>query len=168
MTEAATGPILYSLGFLPLVASRVLKHSMNFTPIPCKGPARAMGHLHYPGDLFLETHLHQTSSSIEGTVWLWLVAQSCPTLCDPTDYSPPGSSVHGDSPGKNTGVGCHALAQGTFPTSGLNPALPHCRRFFTLSHEGSPNEGTVHYRLNWLLPTGLEPHPASPALLLQG
>ena len=34
---------------------------------------------------------------------LCLVAQSCPTLCDPMDF-PPGSSVHGDSPGKNTGV----------------------------------------------------------------
>ena len=31
------------------------------------------------------------------------------TLCDPMDCSPPGSSVHGDSPGKNTGVGCHDL-----------------------------------------------------------
>ena len=30
-------------------------------------------------------------------------------FCDPVDYSPTGSSVHGDSPGKNTGVGCHAL-----------------------------------------------------------
>ena len=32
------------------------------------------------------------------------------------DYSQPGSSVHGDSPGKNTGEGCHALLQGIFPT----------------------------------------------------
>ena len=38
---------------------------------------------------------------------LSLVAQSCLTLCDHMDCSPPGSSVHGDSPGKNTGVGCH-------------------------------------------------------------
>ena len=37
--------------------------------------------------------------------------QSCPTLCDPVDCSPPGSSVHGDSPGKNTGLGCHFLLQ---------------------------------------------------------
>ena len=36
---------------------------------------------------------------------LCLVAQSCLTLCDPVDCSPPGSSVHGDFPGKNTGVG---------------------------------------------------------------
>ena len=34
-----------------------------------------------------------------------LVVQSCPTLCDPMDCSPPGPSVHGDSPSKNTGVG---------------------------------------------------------------
>ena len=35
-----------------------------------------------------------------------LVAQLCLTLCDPMDCSPPGSSVHGDSPGKDTAVGC--------------------------------------------------------------
>ena len=38
-----------------------------------------------------------------------LVAQLCLTLYDPTDYSPPGSSVHGDSPCKNTGMCCHSL-----------------------------------------------------------
>ena len=38
-------------------------------------------------------------------------------------YIPPHSSVHGDSSGKSTGVGCHALLQGTFPTQGLNPRL---------------------------------------------
>ena len=41
-----------------------------------------------------------------------LVAQSCPTLCNPMDYSPPDSPVPGDSPGKNTGVGCSFLLQG--------------------------------------------------------
>ena len=35
--------------------------------------------------------------------------QSCPTLCNPMDYSLSDSSVYGDSPGKNTGVGCHAF-----------------------------------------------------------
>ena len=45
-------------------------------------------------------------------VVLCLVAQSCPTLCNPMDCSWPCSSVHKDSPGKNTGVGCHALLQG--------------------------------------------------------
>ena len=46
--------------------------------------------------------------------------QSCPTLCDPMDWSPPGSSVHGDSPGKHTGVGFHALLQGIISNSQNN------------------------------------------------
>ena len=45
--------------------------------------------------------------------------QSCPTLCNPMNCSPPSSSVHGDSPGK-TWVGWHALLQGIFPSQGLN------------------------------------------------
>ena len=68
-----------------------------------------------------------------------LVTQSCLTLCDLMDYSLPGSPVHGDSPGKNIGVGCHALLQGSFPTQGWNPGLPHCRRIlYPVSHQGSP------------------------------
>ena len=44
-----------------------------------------------------------------------------------------------DSPGKNTGVGCHALLQGNFPTQGSNPGLLHCRWILHwLSHQGSP------------------------------
>ena len=65
--------------------------------------------------------------------------QSYPTLCNPINYGLQGSSVHGDSPGKNTGVGCHALLQGIFLTQGLNPGLPHCRWIlYRLSHQGSP------------------------------
>ena len=46
---------------------------------------------------------------------LCLVAQSCLTLCDSVDC---GLLCPWDSPGKNTGVGCHALLQGIFPTLG--------------------------------------------------
>ena len=64
-----------------------------------------------------------------------LVIQWCLTLCDPVDYSPPSSSVHGASPGKNTGVGYHFLLQGVFPTQGSNLGLPHCRQIlYHLSH----------------------------------
>ena len=49
---------------------------------------------------------------------LCLVAQSCLTLCNPMECSLAGSSGHGDSPGKNNGVGCHALLQGIFSTQG--------------------------------------------------
>ena len=55
------------------------------------------------------------------------VVQSCPLLCNP------------NSPGQNTGVGCLSLLQGTFPTQGSNPGLPHCRQIlYQLSHRGSP------------------------------
>ena len=60
--------------------------------------------------------------------WTCLSAQLCLTLCNPMDCSPSGSSVHGDSLGKNTGVGCHVLLWGIFPTQGSNPGLPHCRQ----------------------------------------
>ena len=60
-----------------------------------------------------------TPSNFLYSFWCWsyyyyphsvlcLVAQSCPTLCEPMEYSLPGSSVRGNSPGKNTGVRCHA------------------------------------------------------------
>ena len=52
---------------------------------------------------------------------------SCVWLCDPMDCSLPGSFVHGISQvsGKPTGVGCHFLLQGIFPTQGWNPHLLH-------------------------------------------
>ena len=56
-----------------------------------------------------------------------LVAQLCPTLCNPMDCNPPGSSVHGILQVNNTEVGNHSLFQGIFVTQGSNPGLPHCR-----------------------------------------
>ena len=78
-----------------------------------------------------------------------LVAQSCPTLCEPMDCSPPGSSIHGDSSGKNTGVGCHALHQGTFPSiiPGIEPRSP------ALQAESGGRAGL----LQQVLPQGLLP-----------
>ena len=74
---------------------------------------------------------------------LCLVARSCLTLCDPMDCSPPGSSVHGDSPGKNTGVSCYALLQKIFPTQN-HACLSHasCIERWVLyqqHHLGSPH-----------------------------
>ena len=68
----------------------------------------------------------QRPSWIPGaTSGLCLVSQSCPTLCDPLDCSSPGSSVRGDSPGKNTGVGCHFFLQRTvfLPLTSAPPIL---------------------------------------------
>ena len=68
-----------------------------------------------------------------------LVAQLCLTLCDPINCSLSGSSVHGDSPGKNTSVDCYALLQGIFSTLASNPGLPHCSQIlYPLSHQKSP------------------------------
>ena len=53
---------------------------------------------------------------------IWSIAQLCATLWDPMDCSPRrGYSLHG----KNTGLGCHFLLQGIFPTQGSNPHLLH-------------------------------------------
>ena len=49
--------------------------------------------------------------------------QLCPTVCNTMVCSLSGFSVHGNSSGKSTGVGCHALLQGSFLTKGSNPGL---------------------------------------------
>ena len=67
---------------------------------------------------------------------LVLVAQSCPTLWDPMDCRPPGSSVHGIFPAKNTRVSSHSLLQEIFPTQGLNLGLLDCRQIlYCLNHQ---------------------------------
>ena len=83
-------------------------------------------------------HLHWQAGSLpmshQGSpqISLCCVVLSCSAVsdsCDPMDYNSPGFSVHGDSPGKNTGVGCHILIQGIFLTQGSNPYLlwlVHC------------------------------------------
>ena len=66
-----------------------------------------------------------------------LVTQLCLILCDPMDYRPPGSSVHGiNSPGKNTGAGSYSLLQGIFLTQGSNSGLLHCRQILYLLSQG--------------------------------
>ena len=86
---------------------------------------------------------------LSGIIWrdIWssifwavlrLAAQACVTLCDPLGYSTSGSSVYGDSPGKTTGGGCHALLQEIFPTQRWIPGLPHWGHFlYHLSHQGN-------------------------------
>ena len=72
--------------------------------------------------------------------WVHVIKFWLMTLCNTMGCSLPGSSVHGDSPGKNTRVGCHAFLQGIFPTQGSNLGLPHCRWIlYYLSQQGSPD-----------------------------
>ena len=100
--------------------------------------------MYYLCQLYLEQNfigVHVNLSSLYSSqviAVLCLITQTCLTFYDPMHCSLPGSSVHGDSPGKNTGVGCCALLQGIFPTQASNqrvlrmsPAL--AGRFFTTS-----------------------------------
>ena len=75
--------------------------------------------------------------SVGTAVKLVLVTQSCPTLCDPVDCSPPGLLYPWNSPGKNTGVGSHFLLQGS------NPRLLHCRQIL---YHLSPGTWQVNFK----------------------
>ena len=84
-----------------------------------------------------------------------LLAQSCPTLCDPIDCGPPGPLVHG----KNTGVGWHFLLQGIFLIQGLNLCLLNWQAdSLPLSHLESliiimtafPGQPLSKYMLSWI------------------
>ena len=89
-----------------------------------------------------------------------LVAQSCPILCNPMNCCPPGSSVHGDSPGKNTGVGSSSRGSST---QRLNLGLPHCRQILhDLRHQESPLQWW--FILNIIYKTDLGDFPGGPVI----
>ena len=91
------------------------------------------------------------------TCVVYSVIQSRPTLWDPMDYSPPGSSV-GDSPGKHTEVGCHFLLQELFLTQGWNPGLLNWQMGpLPLSLLGSPSQRTEATKRDRLM--ALPPNP---------
>ena len=65
--------------------------------------------------------------------------KSCPTLLRPHGLQPTRLLCPWDSPGKNTGVCCHFLFQGIFPTQESNPSLLHWQvDSLPLCHLGSP------------------------------
>ena len=72
---------------------------------------------------------------------LWIYPRSPSYLvlcCAVLRHSVVSDSAHGVSPGKNTGVSCHALLQGIFQPRDLNPGLLHCRQIlYHLGHQGS-------------------------------
>ena len=93
-------------------------------------PLLRCAHTHTHEETCPDTHIQSVCESLSQVrlfVTPWTVACQTPL------------SVHGDSPGKHPGAGCHAFLQGIFPTQGMNPGLPHCRSIlFHLSHEGMP------------------------------
>ena len=83
----------------------------------------------------LKTEYFLSAATMENSTCACSVTQSCPTLCNPVNCSPPGSS---------TGVGFHLLLQGVFPTQELKPTSPVSPTLevdsLPLSHLGSPKE----------------------------
>ena len=78
--------------------------------------------------------------------------QSCRTLCDPIDGSPPGSPCPWDSPGKNTGVGCRFLLQcmKVKSESEVAQSCPTLRDPMDCSPPGSSTRGILQTRvLEW-------------------
>ena len=78
------------------------------------------------------------------------VAQWCPTLCDPMDYT-----VRGILQASIPAVGSYSLLRGIFPTQGLNPGFPHCRQIlYQLNHKGNisalaiVNSASMNIRVN--------------------
>ena len=92
-----------------------------------------------------EQPLAHTHSSVQwNIISLWVTGAcvlSCPVRSDslgPHGLQATSLLCSWNSPGKNTGVGCHFLLQGIFLTHKFNPALPHCRQsLYHLSHHGN-------------------------------
>ena len=142
---------------LQSTGSQRVGHDWSTSPSPSPSPSQCLFNFYVRCSHSLIYRLNhnqkrvKNASTIRYKWWLKLKVLQLPrTGCavlsrsvvsdsDPMDCSPPGSSVHGDSPDKNIGVGCYALLQGIFPTQGSNPGLPHCRWIpYCLSHQGSP------------------------------
>ena len=103
----------------------------------------------FPSLSFLTPSLPKIPVSVDCVVCAELL-QSCPALCNHMDCSSLGSSVHGDSPGKNTGVGCIACSRGS-SQRGIKPTFPVIPSLqadsLPLSYRGSP----CHYRYSEVL-----------------
>ena len=85
-----------------------------------------------------------------------LVAWSYLTLCDPMNYKPTRLLCPWDSPGTNTGAGCHFLLQRILLTQGSNSSPLHCKQYHLIL-QGSPNTSlsvgheptTLRFRVSW-------------------
>ena len=92
----------------------------------------------------------------DSTIWPFSVSHSVMSdSLQPHGLQPDRLPCSWDSPGKNTGVGCHSVLQGIFLTQGLNLGLLHCRQMlYHLSHWGNPSDlcdkdKTEHWKDQW-------------------
>ena len=90
---------------------------------------------------YLKFYVNVSEVKLLGRVWLFATPWTVATrLLSPWNF-----------PGKSTGMGCHFLLQGIFPTQGLNQGLPHCRQtHYHLSHQGSLSYVNVVF-MKWYL-----------------
>lgn len=87
--------------------------------------------------------------------WLYVMCPKAmcvpPQLCDCMDCRPPVSSLHGNSSGKNTALGCYDLLPGIFSTQGSNSPSPASLaltvRFFTTELPGKPPKGVCAFNV---------------------
>ena len=99
--------------FLPFLQPEMSPPLFPMTHLNC---SHSQPNMRFPGphassNLLLQCPDWKLKCKLLSRVW----------LCNPMDCSPSGSSVQGDSPGRNTGVGCRALLQGIFPNPGTEP-----------------------------------------------
>lgn len=101
-------------------------------PWPCRSRPQGSDREEHSGTSPLKRHSSSgtgLSSSPPGSFLLWLsqfacsLTQSCPSLLDSMDYSPPGGSCPWYFPGKNRGAGCH-FSPGALPNARIEPICP--------------------------------------------
>ena len=128
--------ILAAFSFFPRATaflSRVGSSFILWKPAALKMPyvcvcvcvcVRTRAYVHTCVCVHVCAHVHVRFSCVQLFVTPWTIDRS---------------SVHGDSSGKNTGMGCNTLLQGIFLTQKSNPHLLHCRWIlYWLSHRGRP------------------------------
>ena len=89
------------------------------------------------------SYIGSATQPLKGHVFLFTAheseIESCsllPESLQPSGLQPANLLCPWSSPGTNTGVGCHFLLQGIFPTQGLNQGLPHCSQIlYTLQRK---------------------------------
>ena len=107
-------------------------HRLQHSSLPCPSPSPRGCPSSCPLNQILKPKTSFCCQNYGISIRIWCVLNRSVI----SNSNLPGSSVHGDSPGKSTRVGCYTLLQGIFPTQGSNPGLPHSRQIlYCLSHQ---------------------------------